>query len=280
MPYDRMPRPRFFGAAGKDAEYLPTYLPRRPRSPVRQLLPGEFDLEAAFRELERQRESIGEGGYLRESKDRLERSLRRFSQEQVDADVLISFLVVYEVCEEVSLAAIGGRIGKEARLIANVAVVWALADAQLLDRGVQSDEQLRISSEWGLSDYKGRKKLVADFGTFDFRRMLFEAYRPRFCRFAFPSMHRRLPWPYVAPAHQQGQARFYPNARERIDERTIEAEGGFKSAYVPDLTCFHLREVPDKAYVAYRRRSKSLSLPRKSKFPEDEDLLLQLVSFM
>lgn len=105
-------------------------------------------------------------------------------------------------------------------------------------------------------------------------------HRPKFDPRVLTQLHRCLPWALVSPAHERGVVRFYPNARQRIDERLPDPSEHVKLAYVPDLTCFHLREVPDKAYVAYKRKSKSLPIPRKIDSEQDDELFVQLVSFV
>lgn len=78
------------------------------------------------------------------------------------------------------------------------------------------------------------------------RRDLFEVHRPKFGLYILTHLHYCLPWALVGPAHQRGIIKSYSNVRERIDEKLSDLAQCVKSAYVPDLTCFHFREVIDK----------------------------------
>lgn len=89
------------------------------------------------------------------------------------------------------------------------------------------------------------------------RRDLFEVHRPKFGLHILTHFHRCLPWTLVGPAHQRGITKFYPNVRERIDEKLSDLNTAqyVKSAYVPDVTCFHFREAPDKGLMWFTRES-------------------------
>lgn len=123
--------------------------------------------------------------------------------------------------------------------------------------------------------------IIDVMGTGGMRKILMGAYRPPFSRNLFTNFHRRLPWPSVSPSHARGHPKFYPNVRERIDEKISKGSEQVPSklTHVPNLTCFHLREVLDKSYVAYRRKSKSFFL-RFFSTKEKSDLLMQLLSLM
>ena len=105
--------------------------------------------------------------------------------------------------------------------------------------------------------------------------MLMGVYRPPFSRNIHTTLHRRLPWAYVSPSHERGHMKFYPNVRDRIDEivsKTIAPDLTYNSS----VRCFHLRDISDKSYLAYRRTTKDSSISEKLA----ENLFLQLVSFV
>lgn len=79
------------------------------------------------------------------------------------------------------------------------------------------------------------------------RRALFEVHRSKFDPHVSMYLHRRLPWSLVSPAHQTSIVKFYPNVRERIGEKLPDSLQHVKSIYVPDVTCFHFKEMLDQA---------------------------------
>jgi len=80
------------------------------------------------------------------------------------------------------------------------------------------------------------------------RRTLFEM-RSKFDPHVSIHLHRSLPWSLVGPAHQSGVIKFYPTVRERISEKLPDSFQHVKSAYVPDVTCSHFREMSDQTYM-------------------------------
>lgn len=81
------------------------------------------------------------------------------------------------------------------------------------------------------------------------RRDLLEVHRPKFGLYILTHLHRCLPWPLVGPTHQRGIIKFYPNVKERIGEKLSDLTRYVKSVYVPDLTCFHFGEAPNRTFV-------------------------------
>ncbi|XP_076623113.1 uncharacterized protein LOC143342777 [Colletes latitarsis] len=131
IPYNRTLRPRYFASAGKDVEYGPNSLPRRPRSPIRKILPGKFDLKSAYEEWSRERRIMENRQCLRESKERVSLSLRRLPVDQTDRCAVISSVVLQAVCEEVTLTLMDTKIDTDIHTFVNIAVIWALSELEL-----------------------------------------------------------------------------------------------------------------------------------------------------
>lgn len=110
------------------------------------------------------------------------------------------------------------------------------------------------------------------------RKTLLGVYRPPFSANIHVTLHHRLPWPYVSPSHERGHMKFYPNARERIDEIVAETSAP-DATNIPDAKCFHLRDVSDKSYLAYRRTTRRISQAFSSQ-KLGESAFLHLASFM
>lgn len=110
------------------------------------------------------------------------------------------------------------------------------------------------------------------------RKTLLGVYRPPFSTNIHLTLHRRLPWSYVSPSHERGHMKFYPNVRERIDEIVAETSAP-DATHIPDVKCFHLRDVSDKSYLAYRRATKRISQEFSAQ-KLGENAFLRLASFM
>ncbi|XP_053972165.1 uncharacterized protein LOC128872969 isoform X2 [Hylaeus volcanicus] len=280
MPYNRILKPRYFASAGTDVEYRASSLLRRPRSPVREILPGRFDLKAAYEERSMRRWATESSKRLRESKERVSLSLKRLSVDQTDEDDVISSVVLQAVCEEVTLTLMDTKIDTDIHTFVNVAVIWALSELELFTHDTLI-ERFTATKDFRAHGAKKELDVVDVLGYGGMRKKLAGVYRPPYSHNVHTTLHLRLPWEYVSPSHERGQTKLYPNVRERIDEKVPKInEEDESSTYVPDITCFHLREVLDKTYVAYKRKSKSLVPLTESSLNLMEDLFLQLVSFL
>lgn len=253
VPYNRMPRPRLLRANGKNSKYIVTALSRRPRSPVRHVLSGRFDLCTRTEELLKRQSIIKARRYLRESKDRILQSVKQISDTDVDFDLIICTLVLRALCEQVILTMAEINTGMDVRIFVNMAIISVLADLQILDPVTLNEQERTVFIK--LFDARPRSREVVACSKL--RRDLFEVHRPKFGLHILTHLHYCLPWALVGPAHQRGIIKSYPNVRERIDEKLSDLAQYVKSAYVPDLTCFHFREVPDKTYVAYEKKFKA-----------------------
>ncbi|KOC67482.1 hypothetical protein WH47_11661 [Habropoda laboriosa] len=246
-----------------------------------RVLPGKFDAKTAYEEWERKERTAEARKQLEESKQRVSRSIRRLSEETADENVLISSVVLEAVCEEVTLTLMDAKIDTSIHTFVNIAVIWALSELESFNRDMLSDEQLRLPEEFMLYD---RKNMFEMTGINRLRKMLLGVYRPPFSRNMYTTLHRRLPWPYVSPSHERGHTKFYPNVRERVEEKspnTILDNAIMRTAtYIPDMRCFHRGDVLDISQVAYRRKTKYYSLPTISRIRLMEDMFVQLVSFM
>lgn len=98
-------------------------------------------------------------------------------------------------------------------------------------------------------------EMVDTVGTSKLRRALFEVHRPEFD--VSTQLHHRSPWTPVNPAYHRDIVKFYPNVRERINER-LPDEYARLTTYVPDLMCYHIKEVSGEFYVACDKKSKIL----------------------
>ncbi|XP_034191335.2 uncharacterized protein LOC117609291 [Osmia lignaria lignaria] len=279
LPYYKIQRPRYFESTNTESGNIIIRLPRRPRSPVRQILPDKFELKNAYMEWDRKRRVSERRKYLEESKERISYSIGRLSMAPIDERTLISSMVLQMVCEQVTLTLMDVEIDVDVQTFVNIAAVWALSELDIFDYGGLLDERYTQPENARFFNWK-QQDIIDVMGTGGMRKILMGAYRPPFNRNLFTNFHRRLPWPSVSPSHARGYPKFYPNVRERIDEKTKGSEEApSKLTHVPNLTCFHLREVLDKSYVAYRRKSKSFFL-RFFSTEEKSDLFIQLLSLM
>ncbi|XP_076386047.1 uncharacterized protein LOC143264132 isoform X2 [Megachile rotundata] len=276
LPYYKIQRPRHFQSTSGGEESKPIRLPRRPRSPIRQILPGKFDLKTAYQQWDRKRRVTERRKYLEESKERISQSIRRLSDQGIDEHTLISSVVLQAVCEQVTLAMSDVKIDINIQTFVNIAVIWALSDMEIFDYDLYFDKNVQPENSrffnWKQQD------IIDVMGSGGMRKILLGVYRVPFSCNIITSLHRRLPWPYVSPSHERGHTKFYPHVRERIDEK-IARDTEEDHTHVPDLNCFHLKEVLDKSYVAYRRKSKSFVVRIFSK-KEKRDLFMQLLSLM
>ncbi|CAK9797183.1 hypothetical protein ANTQUA_LOCUS1060 [Anthophora quadrimaculata] len=281
LPYKEIPRPSCFKRGGEKVQYNLSKLPRRPRSPVRRVLPGKFNLKVAYEEWERKQRMSEARKLLEDSKQRVSQSIRRLSEGHPDETLLISSVILQTVCEEITLTLMDTKIDTDIHTFVNIAVIWALSEFEIFHRDILSDEQLQLPEEFIFYDQKQMLNIAENNGM---RKTLLGVYRPPFSRNAYTALHRRLPWSYVSPSHERGHTKFYPNVRERVEEKfptTILDNAIMRTAtYIPDMRCFHCRDIFDISQVAYRRKTKHYSLPTISRIRMMEDLFVQLVSFM
>ncbi|TGZ52585.1 hypothetical protein DBV15_10513 [Temnothorax longispinosus] len=246
LPYNRMPKPRLFYANDEDAECI--ILPKRPSSPVRHILPGKFDLHAKTEELLKRRGIAKAGRYLWEFKDRISQSVKQIWDAGVDLDLVICMLVLQALCENVILTMADTDTGIDVHTFVNMAVSWTLVDLQILDPTMDEQERAMFAEMEFDIDRRPTSREMVVFSKL--RRALFEVHRPKFDPHVSMHLHRSLPWSLVSPAHQTGVVKFYPNVRERIGEMVPDSSQYVKSVYVPDVTCFHFREMLEQAYMA------------------------------
>ncbi|CAD1473524.1 unnamed protein product [Heterotrigona itama] len=240
----------------------------------RKILPGRFNLKAAFKERTRRRNG--------ESKECSSQLARQPTENQLSGE--ISSLVVRAVEEQATLTLMDVGIDTDVHTFVNIAVIWALSELDFFNRDTLSDEQLQRR---GLTSSGLPEDLTScDYTrTFPFpfplrsgrerRKVLMGVYRSPFSHNVHKTLHRRLPWAYVSPSHERGHMKFYPNVRERIDEivsKTIASDPTYNS----DVKCFHLSDISDKCYLAYRRTTRHFSVSEKLA----ENLFLQLISFI
>ncbi|XP_018308342.1 uncharacterized protein [Mycetomoellerius zeteki] len=239
LPYNRMPRPRLFCANDVDAECAETaiVLPKRPPSPIRHILPGRFDLRASTKELLKRRSITKARRYLWEFKDRILQSAKQVWNADVDLDLVICTLVLHAMCENVIWTMAG--IGIDAHTFINMAISWILIDLQILDPIMLSEQERIMFTEFELLDIDERSTSHEMVVSSKLRRTLFEVHRPKFDPHVSIHLHRSLPWTLVSPAHQTDVIKFYPNVRERIDEKLSDTSEYVKSIYIPDVTCSH-----------------------------------------
>ncbi|KOX71902.1 hypothetical protein WN51_03047 [Melipona quadrifasciata] len=134
IPYKQIPRARYFQDVGLDIDYSFKSLDRRPRSPVRKILPGRFNLRAAFKERKRKRNG--------ESKCATQLA-RQPDGSQLSGK--ISSVVLQAVQKQATLTVMGAKIDTDVHTFVNIAVIWALSELDFFDRDTLSDEQLRRS---------------------------------------------------------------------------------------------------------------------------------------
>ncbi|XP_076649857.1 uncharacterized protein LOC143357330 [Halictus rubicundus] len=257
LPYSLTPKARNFTFTDPERGYEASALPRRPRSPVRTLLPGKFDLSVAYEERNKKRRVTETKERLREAKDRISQSIKQLPFDQPDMDLLISSLVVQAICEEVTMTLMNVRIDTDIHAFVNAAVVWALRDMDVFEHEtILVEEEFLLLSHFRFANFERELEVSNILMTSGSRRMLLSAFRAPFSRSNWATLHRHLPWSYVCPSHEKGHTKFYPNIHERINEALPKEEGAAVGSYVPDLTCYHFGDVSDKSHVAYKRKSK------------------------
>ncbi|XP_018371685.1 PREDICTED: uncharacterized protein LOC108766713 isoform X1 [Trachymyrmex cornetzi] len=238
LPYNCMPRPRLFCANDEGAETA-TVLPKRFPSPIRHILPGRFDLRSSTKELLKRRSITKARRYLWEFKDRILQSAKQVWNVDVDLDLVICTLVLHAMCENVIWTMAGTNTGIDAHTFINMAINWILVHLQILDPSMLSKQERIMLTEFELLDIDERSTSHEVVVSSKLRRTLFEVHRPKFDPHVSIHLHRSLPWTLVSPAHQTGVIKFYPNVRERIDEKLPDSSQYVKSIYIPDVTCSH-----------------------------------------
>lgn len=121
----------------------------------REILPGKFDLEAAYKEWKKQRQATETRKYLRESKDRISQSMKQLPTDQMDGDGLISTVVLQMILEQVTLTLIGTKIGGNIHTFVNIAMAWALYEQDIFNSNMLTTEESRLCNGLGLCHGNG-----------------------------------------------------------------------------------------------------------------------------
>lgn len=124
-------------------------------------MPGKFDLSAAYEDWDNRRRITETRERLRESKERISQSIERLPFDWSDGDLLISYVVLQAVCEEVTLTLMNVRIDADVHALVNVAAVWALREMGIFGHELLADEEFALLSDFGLANWRRMFPLTA-----------------------------------------------------------------------------------------------------------------------
>ncbi|KAK2585543.1 hypothetical protein KPH14_010185 [Odynerus spinipes] len=255
IPYARTPKPRFV-STDENVKYILETLPRRPPSPVRHVLPLRFDLRAAMEGLREEKSRENEiRNYLRESKNRISGELMQMLEDGVEADKMIGSLVLQLILEEVVLTIDFVDHGIDVHTFLTIATTMALRELKISCPSEPSYSSLDENWESFFprhdddieDDSKGIKR-KSKRNWSELRSALRRVRTPRLRDSDL--LHHCLPWHLMLPSHERGHTagRFYANLRDRIDKILGNSHTELARAYVPDVTCYHLKEYFPSAF--------------------------------
>lgn len=100
-------------------------------------------------------------GYLWEGKNQISQSVKQVFDADVDLDLIICMLTLRALCEQVTLTTAGANTGIDVYIFINMAVIWTLADLQILDLDTLDKQERTTFTELILFDTDSRYTIQA-----------------------------------------------------------------------------------------------------------------------
>lgn len=113
-----------------------------------------FDLATAYEDWDKRRRITETREQLRESKKRISQSIERLPFDWSDGDLLISYVVLQAVCEEVTLTLMNVRIDTDVHALVNVAAVSAMREMGIFGHELLVDEEFALLTDFGLANWR------------------------------------------------------------------------------------------------------------------------------